>query len=72
MGFCNALFGSGHLRGVAGDEVEHGLFGVEFRDGRKDSASIASQEYDVGGVVGADAWNLGVFDVFDGIRARCK
>lgn len=49
--------------------MEHGLFGVEFRDGRKNAASIASQEDNVARVVGANTWNLGVFDVFDGICA---
>lgn len=33
LGLGDTLFGSGHLGGVAGDEVEHGLGGVELGDG---------------------------------------
>jgi len=69
--FGNTLLGAGHLRSVAGDEVEHGLFGVEFGDGRKDATSIAGKENNVAGMVGANTWNLGVINVFDGIRAIC-
>ena len=49
--------------------MEHGLLAVEFGDGRKDTTSIAGQENNVAGMVGADAWDFCVFNIFDGIRA---
>jgi len=63
----DALFCAGHLGGVAGDEVEHSLLGVELGDGWEDTAGIASEEDDVGWVVVTDARNLGVLDVLDGV-----
>ena len=50
LGRGNTLFRTSHLGGIAGDEVVHDLVVVEFRDRWEDTASIASQEDDVGWV----------------------
>ena len=39
----DAFFGTGHLGGVAGDEVEHGLGAVELRDGRQHTPGVAGE-----------------------------
>lgn len=69
LGLGDTLFGSGHLGGVSGDEVEHGLGGVELGDGWEDTAGVAGEEDNVGWVAGGDARNLGVLDVLDGVGA---
>jgi hypothetical protein len=67
LGLGDAVLGTGHLGGVAGDEVEHGLGAVELGDGRQDTAGIARQEDDVGGHVVRQAGNLGVGNELDGV-----
>lgn len=69
LGLGDTLLGTGHLGGVAGDEVVHGLLSVELGDGRKDTAGVAGQENDVGRVVGGDARDLGVLDVLNRVGA---
>jgi len=69
FGLGDTLLGAGHLGGVAGDEVEHGLCGVELGDGWKDTAGVAGEEDDVRWVVGGDARNLGVVDVLNWVSA---
>ena len=66
-------FGDAHFRardfgGVAGDEVEHGLFGGEFGDGRQYAEGVAGEEDDVGGLA-CGAGDARVADVFDGVGA---
>jgi hypothetical protein len=65
----DALLGTSHLGGVAGDEVEHDLLGVELTDGWEDTTGVAGEENDVGGVVGGNTWDLGVLDEFNGVGA---
>jgi hypothetical protein len=65
----DTILGTGHLRCVSRDEVEHGLSGIELGDGRKDTTSITCQENDVGRVVVTLARNLGVADILNGIGA---
>lgn len=65
----DAVFGAGHLGGVAGDEVEHGLLGGELGDGGEDTAGVAGEKDDVGRVLVAHAGYLGVLDVLDGVGA---
>ena len=67
LGLGDTVLGTGHLGGVAGDEVEHGLATVELGDGGKDTAGVAGEEDDVGGVLLGDAGNLGVGDELDGV-----
>lgn len=69
LGLGDAVLSTGHLGGVTGDEVEHGLGGVELGDGGEDTSGVASEEDDVGGSVGGEARDLGVGDVLDGIGA---
>lgn len=69
LGLGDAVFGTGHLGGVTGDEVEHGLLGVELGDGRENTAGVAGEEDDVGRVGSGDARNLGVLNVLDGVGA---
>ena len=69
LGFCDAVFGAGHLGGVAGDEVEHCLLAVEFGDGWENATGVAGEEDDVGWVAIGEAGDLGVLDVFDGVCA---
>lgn len=69
LGLGDTVLGTGHLGGVTGDEVEHGLLGGELGDGGKDTAGVASEQDDVGGVVVALAGNLGILDVLDGVGA---
>jgi len=45
------------------------LLGVELGDGRENTASIASQENDVGWVAVGDTGNLGVLDELNGVSA---
>lgn len=65
--FRDALFRTGHLGGVAGDEVVHDLVAVELGDGGEDTAGITSQEDDVFGVAVRDTGDLGVGDKVDGV-----
>lgn len=65
----DTIFGTCHLRGVAGDEMEHSLGTVELGNWRQDTASIASEENDVGGHVLGQARNLGVGNVLDRVCA---
>lgn len=65
----DTLLGTGHLGGVAGNEVEHGLLSVELGNRWKDAASVAGEEDDVGRVGAGDAGDLGVLDVLDGVSA---
>ena len=67
LGFSHTLLGTGHLGGVSGNKVVHGLLGVELGDGRKDTAGIAGEEDNVLGVLVGDAGNLGVLNVLDGV-----
>lgn len=69
LGLSDTVLSTSHLGGVTGDEVEHGLLGGELGDGGKDTAGIASEQNDVGGVVLALAGDLGVVDVLDGVGA---
>lgn len=69
LGLGDTILGTGHLGGVTRDEVEHGLLGGELGDGGQDTAGVASQQDDVGGVVVALAGDLGVLDVLDGVGA---
>lgn len=69
LGLVDAVLGTGHLGGVAGDEVEHGLGAVELGDGGQDTAGITGEEDDVGGHVVGQAGDLGVGDVLDGVGA---
>lgn len=69
LGLGDTVLGTGHLGGVAGDEVEHGLLGGELGDGGQDTAGIAGEQDDVGGVVVALAGNLGILDVLNGVGA---
>lgn len=67
--FEDTVFRTGHLGGVATNEVEHGLGAVELGDGREDTSCVASQQDDVRWVAGRRARNLGVADVLDGVGA---
>lgn len=67
LGLRDSVFGTGHLRGVTTDEVEHGLLGSELGDGRKDTTGIAGEEDDVGRVAITDTGNESVLDVLDGV-----
>lgn len=69
LGLRDAVLGTGHLGGVAGDEVEHGLLGGELGDWGQDTAGVAGEEDDVGGVAVGDAGDLGVLNVLDGVGA---
>ena len=69
LGFGDAVFGAGHLGGVAGDEVEHCLLAIELGDGREDAPSVAGEEDDVGWMTIGKAGDLGVLDIFDGVCA---
>lgn len=67
LGLSDAVLGTGHLGGVARDEVEHGLLRGKLGDGRKNAARVASEQDDVRRVAVADARNLSVFDKFNGV-----
>jgi hypothetical protein len=69
LGLGDTLLGTGHLGGVTGDEVVHGLGGGELGDGREDTTGVACEEDDVLGVAVGDARDLGVLDVLDGVCA---
>ena len=69
LGLSDTILSTGHLGGVTGDEVEHGLLGGELGDGGQDTAGITGEQDDVGGVVVGDAGNLGVLDVLNGVGA---
>lgn len=69
LGLGDTILGTSHLRGVTGDEVEHGLSAVKLGDGGENTAGIAGQENNVGGHVLRQARNLGVGDVLDGVSA---
>jgi hypothetical protein len=69
LGLGDTLFGTSHLGGVTGDEVVHGLLGAEFGDRRENTAGVACEEDDVGGVVAGNTGNLGVLDVLNGVGA---
>ena len=65
----DTLLGTSHLGGVAGDEVVHGLLGVELGDRRQHTTGIACQKNNVLGMFRRDAGDLGVLDVLDGVGA---
>lgn len=65
----DTLLSTRHLGGVTRDEVEHGLLGVKLGDWWQNTASVASEEDDVGWVAGRHARNLGVLDVLDRVCA---
>jgi len=67
--FRDTLFRTGHLGGVARDEVVHDLVAVELGDGGEDTAGITGQEDDVAGVAIRDTRDLGVGDKVDGVGA---
>lgn len=69
LGLSHTLLGTGHLGGITRDEVVHGLLGSELGDGRQDTTGVAGEEDDVLGVLAADARNLGVLNVLDGVSA---
>lgn len=69
LGLGDALLGTGHFGGVAGDEVVHCLFGGQLGDWRKDTTGIARKEDNVLGVLVGDAGDLGVLNVLDGVGA---
>jgi len=69
LGLGYTLLGTGHLGGVTGDEVVHGLGGGELGNGRKNTTGVACEEDDVLGVAVGNARDLGVLDVFDGVGA---
>jgi hypothetical protein len=69
LGLSDTLLGTGHLGGVTGDEVVHGLGGGELGDGRKDTTGVACEKDDVLGVAVGDARDLGVLNVLDGVGA---
>ena len=69
LGLGDTLLGTGHLGGVTGDEVVHGLGGAELGNGREDTTGVACEENDVGGVAVGNARDLGVLDVLDGVGA---
>ena len=64
--FFDAIFGAGDAGGVTTDEVVHGLLGGEAADGGQDAEGITGEEDDVARVA-ADAGDLGVGDVLDGV-----
>lgn len=47
--------------------MEHGLGGVQLRDGGEDTTSVTGEEDDVGGVVRRYARDLCVLDELDGV-----
>lgn len=49
LGLGDAVLGAGHLGGISGDEVEHGLGTVQLGDGGQDTTGVAREEDDVGG-----------------------
>lgn len=61
----DTLLGSGHLGGVSGDEVEHGLGGVELGNWWENTASVAGEENDVLWVSVRNTRNLGIVDVLN-------
>ena len=69
LGLGDTLLGSGHLGGITGDEVVHGLGGGELGDWRKNTTGVACEEDDVLGVAVGNARDLGVLDVLDGVCA---
>lgn len=69
LGLSDTVLSTGHLGGVTGDEVEHGLLGGELGDRGQDTAGITGEQDDVGGVVVGHAGNLGVLDVLNGVGA---
>lgn len=69
LGLSDTILSSGHLGGVARDEVEHGLGTVQLGDGRQDTAGIAGKQDDVRGHVLGQARDLGVADVLNGVGA---
>ena len=69
LGLGHTLLGTGHLGGVTGDEVVHGLGGGELGDWRKNTTGVACEEDDVLGVAVGNARDLGVLDVLDGVCA---
>ena len=69
LGLGDTVLSTGHLGGVTRNEVEHGLGGVELRDGGENTSGVAGEEDDVGGSVGGEAGNLGVGDVLNGVGA---
>jgi hypothetical protein len=69
LGLGDTVLSTSHLGGVTGDEVEHGLLGGELGDGGQDTAGIAGEQNDVAGVVVAEAGDLGVVNVLNGVGA---
>lgn len=69
LGFGDTVFGTGHLGGVARDEVEHGLLGGELGDWWEDTAGVAREEDDVGRVLLGDTWDQSVLDILNGVSA---
>jgi len=69
LGLGDTLLGTGHLGGVARNEVVHGLLGVELGDGWEHTAGVAGEQDDVLRVAVRLAGDLGVLDVLDGVGA---
>lgn len=69
---CDTVLGTSHFGGVTRDEVEHGLLGRELGDRRQHTASITGEEDDVRGMVVAQAGDLGVLNVLNGVGTRIR
>lgn len=69
LGLGHTVLSTGHLGGVTRDEVEHGLLSGELGDRRQHTTGVASQQDDVCGVLVAQAGELGVVDVLNGVGA---
>ena len=68
--FGHALFGAGHPRRVARQEVVHRRVRREPRDGRQHAVGVGRQHHDIGRVSTASR-QFGVVDELDRIRASC-
>lgn len=64
----NTVFGTRHLRRIARYEMKHRLLGVEFRDWWENSSCIAGQEDNVGWMIVRNTGDLGILDIFNGVR----
>lgn len=69
LGLEDTILSTGHLGGVARNEVEHDLLAAQLGDRRQNTAGVASEEDDVAGVARGHARNLRVLDVLNGVGA---
>lgn len=65
----DTFFGSGHLGGVAGDEVVGDGAGVELGDWWENTRGVAGEEDQVAWVSVGDAWELDVGNIFEWVRS---